>query len=98
MADPVTRAGRPPAKGEGGKLMGQPAWMWAAGAGVVILGYLIIRSKSSKSGQGSGQGTGAQRPQGGPGGWSTQTFKIWVRDHHGRPAGHPEDRWISHGH
>ena len=84
MADPVTRAAKPPA-GKGKEFLGQPAWVWAAGAGAVILGYLYIRSKSSSPQQAGG---GGQRRAGGgygPAGWTTDTFKIWVRQHQGSP-------------
>ena len=91
MADTTTRAGKPAAPArKGGEFLGQPTWIWAVGAGAILLGYLYIRSKSSTSGQGTG--SGAPRQGGGPTGWTTDTFKIWVRDHHGQPGPGPKPK------
>lgn len=91
MADPVTRPDKPPAKSGGGqKIAGQPAWVWGVGLGAVVLGYLYIRSRGASSAtaaKGTGEGTGTGAAAGGGGGaqtgWTTETFKVWVRDHHG---------------
>lgn len=88
MAD-TTRAGRPSAPAKGKEFLGLPTWMWAVGGAAVILGYLYIRSKSSQQ---PGQGSGTPRQGGGPTGWTSDTFKIWVRDHHGQPGPKPHPK------
>lgn len=86
MADTTTRAGKPAAAAKGGEFLGQPAWIWAVGAAAVLLGYLYIKSKSSQQ---PASGQGGPRQGGAPTGWTTNTFKIWVRDHHGQPGPKP---------
>lgn len=97
MAATTTAAA--PARGKGKEFLGQPAWMWAVGGGVILIGYLYIRSRSKTAGQQPGSGQGQQRPYGayagGPHGWTSQTFSIWVRQHDGgghRPPREPRPR------
>lgn len=90
MADPTTRASAP-AKGGGGKkgeLLGQPWWVWAAGAGALVLGYLYLKSHQQQAS--TPQGAGGQRGGGAGGGgmpWSTQSLSLWIKDHHGHHHG-----------
>lgn len=86
MADPVTRADRGGGK-KNGEFLGQPGWIWLAGAGVVVLGYLYLRAHPSTPASGSGTGTG-QQGAGTPTGWTTETFKTWTTQHHGHPKKH----------
>jgi hypothetical protein len=97
MADqPVTRAGGQKrasgGQGAAGKgFLGQPGWMWAVGAGVIVLAYLYLKSHQSpqQAGQGGGQGTGGGGRQGGAGtGWTATSFTSWVTDHQGPPNPH----------
>lgn len=85
MADTTTRASRPPASG-GKKVLGLDPWMWAVGGAAIILGYLYIKSKSSQQ---QGTGSGAPRQGGSPTGLTADSFKIWIRDHHGQPGPKP---------
>lgn len=59
------------------ELAGQPVWLWAAGAGVILLGYLYFRSHSSAS---SGQPS-AGTPGGGGKSSATSTWKEWLVQH-----------------
>ena len=53
---------------------GQPLWLWLAGAGVVVLGYLYFKSHSSQpSQQAQTGGTGKST--------STSSFKEWIVQH-----------------
>lgn len=63
------------------EIAGQPMWLWAVGAGVVILGYLYIKhqqSSAAPSGQGSGSG-GAGKYH------DTSSFKETITNLHGPP-------------
>lgn len=75
MAD-STEAAKP--KG-GKKIMGQPAWMWAVGAGVVVVGYILLKRKPAAA--------PAQHPPAyqSPTGWSTETMTRWLGDWQGQP-------------
>ena len=69
------------------EIAGQPVWLWATGAAVVIAGYLYFshRAKTaSSSGQGQGQGTGAGKST------SSSSFKEWLVQHQGGPAKPPK--------
>lgn len=118
MADPVTRASKPPREGKpgGGKggahkeLMGLPIWMWAAGAVVLIGGYLYLKSHSSQSQQGQGQGGGKGQvfAVGSQTGLSYEQLLLILKDwqnhghgkgghhHHHNPGGDigPERQWL----
>ena len=75
---------------------GVPLWMWLAGGGVVILGYLYIRSRQSGSGQGGqgGQSSGAGKYTS----TSHMTLQETIKDLHSAPAPHakqgPERQWL----
>lgn len=55
------------------KIAGQPLWLWALGAVVVVGGYLYFKSHSSQQAQPSGQQ--------GPPSKSTSSFKEWITQH-----------------
>jgi len=93
MAEPRTRAARPPRPGGapqdggGAKIMGlEPRTFWIVAAVAVVGGYLYIKSHSSTppAGQGGGGGKGGHHS---PTGLKREHLTIWVRDHgghHGR--------------
>ena len=56
------------------ELGGVPVWMWAAGAGVAVLGFLYIRSHSSQTSQSSGQGSGGGKSS------DNSTFRETITD------------------
>lgn len=64
------------------EFLGQPAWIWAVGAAVVIGGYLYIThsKKSSSSGAAPSSGGG-----GGGGGKSTYTIHETISDLQSHP-------------
>jgi|SRR6516162_7221230 hypothetical protein len=72
------------------EIAGQPAWLWAVGAGLVIVGYLYFKSHSASSSAPAGGGT-----PGGGGGGGTATgggqwsLKEWVTQHQASPAPAP---------
>ena len=64
-----------------GELLGQPWWVWAAGAGAVVLGYIYLRSKAKAGQQG-------QAPPSRPAGQAPSRLGVsftdlgqWARDH-----------------
>jgi hypothetical protein len=52
---------------------GIPLWMWLAGGGVVVLGYLYIRSHSAASSKSTGSGGGGGGAGGGGGKYASTT-------------------------
>jgi len=65
--------------------MGQPAWLWAIGAVVVVGGYLWLKHSQSSSSSSSGSG-GTPTGKGGAGATiTTGSFQEWVTQHQGSP-------------
>ena len=76
-------ADQPKKKGE---LLGQPWWVWAAGAGAILLGYWYFKTHSSQAAAGkAGQGSAGGRAAGGGGGSrlgvTFSDLNQWARDH-----------------
>lgn len=70
------------------EVLGQPVWLWAAGAVVVIGGYLYFRSHSSTAST-SSSGTG----QGGTGKDTSQSsFKETIKNWQSSPTTHKHRR------
>jgi hypothetical protein len=81
--------------------LGQPVWLWAVGAVVVIGGYLYFTRHTSQPAAGAAAGQGGQA-----GGKSTSTssFQEWITQHQGGPSkskpkpkpqqGGPERQWL----
>ncbi len=63
------------------QILGQPAWMWAAGAAVIIGGYLYLKHKQSSSAAQPAPGAGG----GGGKSTSTSTFRETITDLHSNP-------------
>jgi hypothetical protein len=92
----TTRASAPassPGKGMQKEILGQPAWLWAVGAVVLVGGYLYLRSHSSSSASGQQKPAGSgQRAVlvGSPTGLSLEQFLLLLQDMHG--SGHMHSR------
>ena len=80
MADAPAAAG---GSGLKKQVAGQPLWLWAVGAGVVILGYLYFSHKASTStaAPGSSSGSGHGKP-----GKDTTSINETIKDFQGSPA------------
>jgi hypothetical protein len=64
------------------ELAGQPLWLWAVGAGVVVLGYLYFRSHSSTT-----PASSSGQPAGGAGkSTETSSFKETITNLQGPPS------------
>lgn len=62
------------------EIAGQPLWLWLAGAGVVVLGYLWFKSHSSSTSQPSGSSGQAQPSK------STSSFRETITDLQSAPT------------
>ena len=89
MAEPRTRAARPPrpgsaSQGGGGKtILGlQPTTFWIVAAVAVVGGYLYIKSHATPPQGGKGQGGKGGGHQS-PTGLKREHLTIWVRNHGG---------------
>lgn len=71
------------------EVAGQPLWLWAVGAAVVIGGYLYFRSHQSSS---SSSTPSAGTPGGGGKSSSTSSFKEWITQHQGPPSPHKKHK------
>ena len=74
-----------PSGGGGKKLLGQPMWIWAAGAVALIGGFIYLRSKASASAatqaaDTTGQATGTYQS---PTGLSWEQFLLYLHDQQG---------------
>lgn len=66
------------------EVAGQPLWLWAVGAVVIVGGYLYFRSHQSASSGTPSAGT----PGSGGKSSSTSSFKEWITQHQGPPHKH----------
>jgi len=69
------------------EIAGQPVWLWAVGAVVVVGGYLYFTHRASSASP-SGTGSGTGQPAGKSS--SSSTFKEWLVQHQGGP--HPKPK------
>ena len=86
------------------EFLGQPAWLWAVGAVVIVGGYLYIKHQSSSAST-SGSGTSGQGGQDKSSSNLKETITDWQsppsnpkpgkKPHQGGGAG-PERKWLIH--
>lgn len=70
------------------EILGQPLWLWAVGAAVIVGGYLYIRHQQSAATPGQG-GTGSgstASPQ------DTSSFNDWIEQHDASPGTTPKSK------
>jgi hypothetical protein len=76
------------------EVAGQPVWLWAVGAVVIVGGYLYFTHKASSASSASSPGSGT-----GQGGKSSNTsmFKEWLVQHQGGPKPKPKPKPVNPG-
>jgi hypothetical protein len=68
------------------EFLGQPVWLWAAGAAVIVGGYLYLRHKQSTAAStqsSTGAGTGGR--QGTATGGGSYSLQEWIVQHQASP-------------
>lgn len=69
------------------EVAGQPLWLWAVGAVVIVGGFLYFRSHQSSSAT-SGQGAGQSGGGGGGKFTSRSSFQETITELHSHPSKH----------